>query len=378
MSELKLDSLSISGFRAFQNLEIDKVGRVNLIVGKNNVGKTCLLEALRLYTQRGNPSVILNMLYSREEHTPYPQDQMDSEEQLKAISYIFHGWKIKRPPNIEEICIGSKHDPRSRLRIIVGWYEEDRDSDSIRIRLANGIQTSFMDDKNADDYFPGISIMFGNETILTIPLDRLFAERKIRFARWHLSIDEIPCIFVPAEGLGRVEATNLWDKIALRTGEDRVVEALRIIAPDVERINLLGYSERRSNRIPVVRIKGIEEPVPLRTLGEGMNRIFGIVLAAVNAQKGILLVDEIESGLHYSVHTELWKTLFRTAKRLNIQIFATTHSWDCIEGFQHAADEEPAADVALVRLEERKADIVPIVFDRERLSIATRQDIEVR
>jgi hypothetical protein len=305
---------------------------------------------------------------------------MDTEQQLRTIGYIFHGWEIGQPPSTEKLTIGSMRDPLDRLSVTVGWYEEDRDPESKRrsLRPATGIQTSFIDDQNADDFLPGVSIAFGNETILTTPLDRLFSERTVRYATWHPSIEEIPCVFVPAEGLHRRRATSLWDKTALRAGEDRVVDALRIIARDVERINLLGRSERMSARIPVVRINGIEEPVPLRTLGEGMNRIFGIVLAAVNAQKGILLVDEIDSGLHYTVHTELWKTLFQTAARLNIQIFATTHSWDCIEGFQQAAEEEGRTDVALIRLERREEKIVPILFDKERLAIATRQDIEVR
>jgi len=152
---------------------------------------------------------------------------------------------------------------------------------------------------------------------------------------------------------------------------------MHIIELDVEKINLIGQ-ERKSARIPIVKVRNVPEPIPLRSLGEGMTRLFGIVLALVNARDGLLLVDEVDSGLHYTVHPALWRLVFQIAAQLNVQVFATTHSWDCIEGFQQAAQEMEGAGGMLIRLERRQGHIVPILFDTSRLSIATRQEIEVR
>jgi AAA15 family ATPase/GTPase len=128
----------------------------------------------------------------------------------------------------------------------------------------------------------------------------------------------------------------------------------------------------------MVKMRDAPERIPLRSLGEGMTRLFGIVLALVNVQNGLLLIDEIDSGLHYTVFPDLWRLVFKLAARLNVQVFATTHSWDCIAGFQQAAQDAENEEGMLIRLERRQEHIVPISFDTSRLSIATRQEIEVR
>ena len=160
--------------------------------------------------------------------------------------------------------------------------------------------------------------------------------------------------------------------------EKEVLVALRLIAPGVEGLNLLSIPPQIGERSPIVRIADIDEPLPLSDLGDGMQRMLGIALALVNAKGGLLLIDEIENGLHYSVLPDLWHLIFQLARRLNIQVFATTHSWDCIEGFQKAAQEDSQSEGLLIRLESKKDQIVATLFDERRLGIATREQIEVR
>ena len=113
-------------------------------------------------------------------------------------------------------------------------------------------------------------------------------------------------------------------------------------------------------------------------MGDGMNRILAILLALVSAKDGVLLVDEIENGLHYSVQPDLWRLILHVAERANVQVFATTHSWDCIEAFQEAVTEVPGQQGFLVRLVRNEAGIKATVFDERKLTIATREEIEVR
>src|SRR5438045_2113512 len=83
---------------------------------------------------------------------------------------------------------------------------------------------------------------------------------------------------------------------------------------------------------------------PLYSLGNGMLRTLGISLALVSVKDGILLIDEFENGLYYSVQPDLWQLIFQVARCLNVQVFATTHSWDCIEAFQKAASIDKQAE----------------------------------
>lgn len=87
----------------------------------------------------------------------------------------------------------------------------------------------------------------------------------------------------------------------------------------------------------------VETRLPARTLplgsyGNGMDRIFGIGLALVNAKYGMVLVDEADTSLHYSVLPDFWKLITETAHRFNVQVFATFHSRDCIQAFQQASE----------------------------------------
>ncbi len=163
--------------------------------------------------------------------------------------------------------------------------------------------------------------------------------------------------------------------------EGEVLTALRILAPGIERINIIGDTKSRQERLPIVKIANSSEPVPLRNLGDGLQRTLGMILALVNAKDSLLLIDDFENGLHYSVQADLWHLIFRLAHRLNVQVFATTHSWDCIEGFQRAAQncqEDAYEESLLISLENRKSGIAAVLFNKEELSIVTRERVEVR
>ena len=141
---------------------------------------------------------------------------------------------------------------------------------------------------------------------------------------------------------------------------------------------MVGSGEARGRpRTAIVRSSQFDSPVPLRTFGDGVNRLFGIVLSLCNAKNGVLLVDEFENGLHHSVQASIWSTIFRLASDLNVQVFATSHSEDCVHAFQQAAAESPE-DGVLVRLTRRGDQVFPTEFDEDELAIATRNDIEVR
>jgi AAA15 family ATPase/GTPase len=104
----------------------------------------------------------------------------------------------------------------------------------------------------------------------------------------------------------------------------------------------------------------------------------GIALALVNAQDGFLIIDEIESGLHYSVQLKTWELIFRLAEELKIQVFATTHSDDCVKAFQYVAQRDEAVEGVLIRLGKWKEFSKAIIFDEERLTTAVEGQIEIR
>ncbi len=258
-------------------------------------------------------------------------------------------------------------------------------------------------DETAPDFgetLNGLLVQCGSENITyRIPLrPRFFRRGRGREPHLETSVS-VP--FVPAHELQPEELADWWDGVALSDAEQTVSDALGTITK-IERIATVKSYPR--GRIFIVRLKGWDEPVTLRSLGDGMLRMFQIALALEPShmeQRGrqlslfpatqptvegsgrwlsprnILLIDEIENGIHYSVLPQLWRFVFQSAKRNNIQVFATTHSWNCIEGFQEAAKSQPL-DAALIRLERDGQETRSVEFSKEELQIVTRDHIEVR
>lgn len=349
MTDVLLPSLEIQNFRALRHLKIERLARVNLIVGKNNVGKTSLLEALWLYAQRGSWSAIWDLLEQRDEGSR-PKDTLTTtpeliEAQSRSYAQLYTGRRDLEHWN-GAIQIGSPHDQENKLAI-------DMNSNASAGNKPDAASIT------------GLILRRGQQQII-YP----FVPRE---ARYRSRTDIIPAYLISANGLGKPAIAELWDAITLTDREDDVIRALQLIEPDVMRVNV--RSERDRNVI--VRLRAIDQQVRLRSLGEGMYRMFGIALALVNTKDGLLLIDEIENGLHYSVLPEMWRLIFAVASRLNVQVFATTHSWDCVEAFQIAASADPA-EGQIIRLGQTENGISATVFDEKELVLIARDQIEVR
>jgi AAA15 family ATPase/GTPase len=172
----------------------------------------------------------------------------------------------------------------------------------------------------------------------------------------------------------------LWDLTSLTNLESEVISALGLIDDRVSGVAFVeDISKGRSgdNRIPLVKIKGIDEPLPLKSMGDGITRLFHIIVALVNARNGLLLIDEFENGLHWSVQPKVWDIVFQLSERLNVQVFATTHSRDCIEGFDSAWNKYPALG-AFFRLDPKDGLIKATEYTSETLTDAIEMDVEVR
>ena len=118
--------------------------------------------------------------------------------------------------------------------------------------------------------------------------------------------------------------------------------------------------------------------MPLRSLGDGALRLFAVALGLGVSRDGFLLIDEAENGIHYSVERDYWRMVLQTAHENNVQVVATTHSWDCIRGFAQAATDLNDVDGVLVRLDRQAETLHAVEYSEEELQIAAEQGIEVR
>lgn len=349
-----LQSLEIRNYRNLRHLTIEKLGRVNLLVGKNNTGKTSVLEAVRLWADYGRFETILEILEARD--GLFESVSEDRYVRSQAIlSSLFTG--------------RLNHNQKQTIRIsfqkefAVSWLTLTLNPVRVPIegRLTDTELVTFVAEHS--DY----------EVSNLIRADQFLRLKEPDFPSYNFPRDT-KNHFVQASGENTLSIGTLYDRIATTDWEQEAVNALKII--DSRIFKLAFRTDAVSGmRYPVVRLEGNANPFPLRSMGDGINRILFIILAMVNCENGYLLIDEFENGLHYSVQEKLWEIIFHLAERLDIQVFATTHSNDAIKAFGEVANSKPEySDAQLIQLRNIKGTISAVLFNTDDVETAMETD----
>ncbi len=370
-----IDTLKIWNYRSLERLELNSLLKVNLITGKNNTGKSTILEALASYAAMGDLRVLFELLEERGE--VYKQNEIENnpiEYNIKTFSSLFTNrdekGKIEIRVKEKDESLFSPEEKALSLRIVK--YREEKisgansDSQRKKIILENG------NDDNILDYLMGLEIKNGGGSYI-LPL---YEEKINRFGFKGFG-EPRNFQFIRPRGLETKINLSLWNNIVLTYKEKFVIEALRIIEPEIDKITF--KEDGATYRKPFIKLLNDPILIPLQSMGDGINRILTIILAMVNSDNGYLLIDEFENGLHYSVQERLWEIIFSLSEKLNVQVFATTHSEDCISGFEKTINK-PCLEYKgkLVRLENDEGLIKQVEFDKKELKIAFENNIEVR
>lgn len=356
-----LTQLSIENFRLFKQLQVNDLAPVNLIVGKNNAGKTTLLEAFYLLVSSEPHRVMRDLLISRGEYLSFMEDRpqrLPSQLQYD-FAHLFYGHQLDAS---QVACLEGKGEKFYQLQIT--YLPESDTSDTVngsgdkppRLHFGQKDNGQWGELKNVDGYLR-------------------------RYQDYRFIQDNI--LYISTNQFDYPHLASLWDKLitSSKTKKQNVIEMLRILEPNVD--DLLFLSRPFANSGIVLSLKGEDKPIPLGSMGDGMSRILAIALALANAENGFLFVDEIDTGLHYRTITDMWTLVLTTAVRLNIQIFATTHSLDCIRSFGEAlttnhSNPEIANAGRLIRLQRRGELIEAVGYNSQEISFAVTQEIEVR
>ena len=365
---LHLPDLTIKGFRGIKELTIKRLGRVTLLAGKNGAGKTSVLDAVRVYAARGHYSALADTLYEREEiinvlEGGEPKDRGD-------IAALFCGRRISSD---DTFSIGPS-DERLHLTVGVGIRGDRQDIPIHEDTMYENVHTIKVKFQERVQNHP---------IFLVSPRDSSGQEKRNREnALFDLPL-EIKYNFLGPDLPSNATLSRFWNNVALTDYETVAVDALNLAyGGKVQRVAMIGddYKRARSSylRRAMAKMKGQERPVPLKSLGEGAVRLFGVALALANSKDGFLLIDEAENGIHHSIMRDFWKMVLTTAHENNVQVLATTHGWDCVAGFALAAADYDKVNGALVRIERHDEHVRAVEYSTELLEVAAEQIIEVR
>ncbi|MES2261490.1 MAG: AAA family ATPase [Pseudomonadota bacterium] len=385
-----LKSLKIKNFRSLEDFEVGKLGRVNLIVGKNNSGKSSVLEALRIFAGNAQLDLLETIADEHDEKYRIGESERGDADTAYPFEDFFSG---RHYPLIDgqAIEIGDPLTTGVQLSIEHGFYVESimpadgEEEPGIRIRRQ---RMSKADLSALSDEMPNQALFVRKgerESMLRMQPPALLNVRMPA----RESPGASPCSVIPTRFVSIDELANEWDKIALTDSQQVIHDAMRIISPEFEALafvrkeNSNGKENGRLSRSAKVKLRNHDRPVPLNSLGDGMLRVLQLVLKIFPAKGGFLLVDEFENGLHYAVQEKVWALVFELAERLDIQVFATTHSWDCIESFAKVANERQDVEGVLFRVGRSartsdKGRVIATVFDEDQLFNITQSDVEVR
>lgn len=376
-----LRSLSIKNFRVLKDFSADGLGAINLIVGKNNSGKSSVLEALRIYAQLASPSLLESLIVDHDEISAGQPNSGINDEYSNPHRNFFFGREF--PTDGDSIYIGDNQGANF-VEIGHSYFVEEEEQEEL-------FETSNRKRRFVSKKFALEQDQFGQALIVKTSrrdspkfVDITDAPRRYRST--FTDPLSLPVGFVPTVMTLSEDLANLYDSVTLTNYESIIVDGLKIIEDNIKGLAFVKrgdvYRRNRPNRTPIVKLNGIDQPIPLKSMGDGMMRVLQLLLMLIPARGGLYLADEFENGLHYSVQEQVWDLIFELATTYNTQVFAVTHSWDCIEAFAKVATRRSeSASLMRVGRSVRTSDhgkVMSTMFTKHSLSEITQLDVEVR
>jgi AAA15 family ATPase/GTPase len=355
-----IESFRIRGFKQFADLFLQGLKPVTLIGGRNNTGKTTVLEALFMFYDRANPEVTLRHLSWRGVgSTALNPDSLWAP--------IFHSYDMDNAVEME-VC-------------------ENGTREKIQIRYNNEFQKAVFVLPPGKGIMPKIET--GQQALGTESLEFVYYVNDKKEGEAHLTLDgnrlsmhvenlrKSPkkAAFI-ASGAQRnpTEDSARFGQLDIRGRTDSITDVLKIIEPGLKSLTTISQGDHAL----IYGNIGLPRKIPVSHMGEGTAKLLSIILAIATNENGTVLIDEIENGWHYSLLPDILKAVHKMAKTYNCQIVATTHSYEIKKSLVKGLSPEDLSDIAYIRLDREKGQIKPKIYEAPMLAAALERGWETR
>ena len=344
--------IEIDRFRGIRHSKIEDLRQVNLFFGKNNCGKSSLLDAIFLISGMSNPKLPININLLRNYQRFEPSD----------LALDFYSLDTTHP-----ICIKASNTERRELNISL-WESASNKIDLLGEE--NNISTTDPNSKYGfllNGSINGIqlesSIVLSHNTGASVEY-----EQKVKIDSSYK--ENLACRYLTPKYDFYTSIEGLADVIKNKD-EQFILDALRLIEPKINDI-VLSQNE-------VLVDIGLNKRIPINMLGDGVRKMLSVLTTIYECRDGVVLIDEIGKGFHYSVMCDFWRAIIWAAKKNNVQIYATTHDIDSIKGLRNAVIGEKDPSVACFKLQRTPdAELKSYYYAMDSVDYALNQEIEIR
>lgn len=319
-------SFRVKNFRCFKDLQMNDLGRVNLIAGKNNYGKTALMEAAVLLSRPLTPNLLLDLLTSR--------GLTDSNKNRRDIwQQIFY--RLDTSCEIE--LYGFEHESKERGRrlsiVECESMESNHEHFANYIQVAKQVgyfQDGFIDSRGASLLVYSFSCLDSKSEP-----DHVYLASKPELPFITKEYADKIHVYFPAEARRNAKyRADIFSTVERHGDLPKLIHYLNVFEPGLLDLRLQSLS---GNLTIWGRVNSHQ--IPLRLMGTGLNRFADIAMSFIVQKPAVVFIDEIENGIHHSIHMKVWQAIGQLARELDIQVFATTHSLEMIRAAYEAFTE---------------------------------------
>jgi AAA15 family ATPase/GTPase len=356
-----ITKVEINNFRCFNNFLINEIAPITLIAGLNNVGKSSLLESIFLFYYRNISTVFF---------------QLNLMRQIQPILSSKWLWKqFFLNMNMENDIIISIFEDNKRQNLVLSADKMVNFSAYTDIQNLEFLGSKVkLIDTNPLNYV--LQLKYNNSENNEIFHYILFNNALVRHPSAPTNIQEKFVQFIsPKTSISQNELAEFVGKLDVDGNKDKIVKILRLIEPRILDLSLIPMDGINSIFIDI----GLPSKLPLSYLGDGIVKIAQIALIMLANPGSLVLIDEIEEGFHFKFYPKLWEIIGILALQTNNQVFATTHSYECIKMAKVLYTNEDFKGLfRYIRLDRINGVVKPVIFSDDNFEYAIENDIEVR
>jgi len=359
-----INSIAIENFKRFRNFKLSPLSRVTLVGGANNVGKTTLLDAIFAVYNRLSPDLILRQYAGR------------------GFNFV--------PGGAENIWwpIFNEFRTDREIRILFNWDTNNHAEEKLSVKLNKSYAYNVVP-FGSDVAVRGSNTPSNQPEMQSYALDVIYSKNNQDIQVSHVTVAPNGLLMKtdfshenpkPASIMGGrlisdyAMDAQMFGSLDVDYRASSVTSFLKDLEPRLKGLSVIAWG----NKSVVYGDIGMEKKMPVAFMGDGISRLLTMILAIATCRDGVVLIDEIENGIHYSAMRNIWRNIGKAAREYNCQVVATTHSYECIAAAKSGFAGGMQEDFSYVRLDKINGHIVPKVYTYDSISVALDAEMEVR